>query len=198
MNSLQAIFRCMLAVWLILVAALGFAVSRSTSASYLGNTMAFLFSRADEREAPLPPESRPLPPEAPPSQPEPPEWTALPVGRTAGSGTFGAPEINVLPDGSVEIVLPLTGSPGSVSYYNPTNVSAATADFIGKWLKPPYIKQSVRSGCLSLVQTAGHEGYLRVSGVAAKGVGRLEAKAEHSPKNNAVRVVFAPAGSGKD
>ena len=44
MNSLQTIFRWMLLVWLVLVAALGFAVARSTHTTYVGNTMAFLFS----------------------------------------------------------------------------------------------------------------------------------------------------------
>lgn len=186
MKSLQAIFRRMLAVWLILVIVLVFVVSRNTKTRSRVVTTA---PRTSEHETPLRTESRPAQP----------EWTALPVGRTtAGSGTFGTPEIKELPDGSVEVVLPLTGTHGSVSYYNPTNVSGATVDFMGKWNKPPYMKHNVKSGCLSLVQMASHDGYFRVSGVAADRVGRVKVKAEYSRKNNAVRAVFSPAGSGKD
>ena len=55
------------------------------------------------------------------------------------------------------------------------------------------------SGCLSLVQAAGHKGYLRVSGVAARGVTKLEARAEYSAakKRRARRVLARGRGKGK-
>ena len=200
MNSLRTIFRCMLLVWLVLVAALGFAVSRGTHTTYAGNTMAFLFSSAGREKVELPPvERRAVPPVAEELHAEPPapEWTPLAKGKTAGGGTLGAPEIQTLDGGAVAVVMSLTGTIGDVSFYDPRNVTGATVDFIGEWSKPPYFKKSVSSGCLSLVQAAGHKGYLRVSGVAARGVSKLEARAEYSAAKNAVRVVFSPAGAEK-
>ena len=200
MNSLQTIFRWMLLVWLVLVAALGFAVSRSTHTTYAGNTMAFLFSSAGREKVELPPvERRAAPPvaEEPPAEPPAPEWTPLAKGKTAGSGTLGAPEIQTLDGDSVAVLMSLTGTIGDVSFYSPKNVTGATVDFIGEWSKPPYMKKSLSDGCLSLVQAAGHKGYLRISGVAAHGVAKLEARAEYSAGKNAVRVVFSPAGAEK-
>lgn len=200
MNSLRTIFRCMLLVWLVLVAALGFAVSRGTHTTYAGNTMAFLFSSAGREKVELPPVERrtaPVVEEEPPAEPPAPEWTPLAKGKTAGGGTLGAPEIQTLDGGAVAVVMSLTGTIGDVSFYDPRNVTGATVDFIGEWSQPPYFKKSVSSGCLSLVQAAGHKGYLRVSGVAARGVSKLEARAEYSAAKNAVRVVFSPAGAEK-
>lgn len=200
MNSLQTIFRWMLLVWLVLVAALGFAVSRSTHTTYAGNTMAFLFSSAGREKVELPPAVRRAAPpvaEEPPAEPPAPEWTPLVKGKTAGSGTLGAPEIQTLDGDSIAVVMSLTGTIGDVSFYSPKNVTGATVDFIGEWSKPPYMKKSLSDGCLSLVQAAGHKGYLRISGVAAHGVAKLEARAEYSAAQNAVRVVFSPAGAEK-
>lgn len=200
MNSLQTIFRWMLLVWLVLVAALGFAVSRSTHTTYAGNTMAFLFSSAGREKVELPPAvQRAAPPveEEPPAEPPAPEWTPIAKGKTAGNGTLGAPEIQTLDGGAVAVVMSLTGTVGDVSFYDPKNVTGATIDFIGEWSKPPYLKKSVNAGCLSLVQAAGHKGYLRISGVAAHGVAKLEARAEYSAAQNAVRVVFSSAGAEK-
>ncbi len=199
MNSMRTIFRCMLLLWLVAVAALGVAVSRSTSTTYIGNTMAFLFSHAGEDHAALiQPERRPAPrSEDGPAVAAPQEWVKLSRGKTAGGGTLGAPAIEELEGGAVAVVMPLTGTVGDVSFYTPTNVSGVAVDIIGEWSKPPYLKRHMSSGCLSLVQAAGHKGYLRVSGVAAKGVAKIEAKAEHSASRGAVRVVFSPAGGGK-
>ena len=200
MNSLRTIFRWMLLVWLVLVAALGFAVSRGTHTTYAGNTMAFLFSSAGREKVELPPAVRRAAPpvaEEPPAEPPAPEWTPLAKGKTAGSGTLGAPEIQTLDGDSVAVVMSLTGTIGDVSFYSPKNVTGATVDFIGEWSKPPYMKKSLSDGCLSLVQAAGHKGYLRISGVAAHGVAKLEARAEYSAGKNAVRVVFSPAGAEK-
>lgn len=199
MNSLRTIFRWMLLVWLVLVAALGFTVSRSTESSYLGNTMAFLFSGAGREEADLAPhERRPSAPrEEPPAAPETPEWTALASGKTMGKGSLGTPEVQELPDGSIAVVFPLTGEPGGATFFRPGNVTSATIDLHGEWTSLPYMKQRVKSGCLSLIQSAGHKGYLRVSGVAAGDVAKLDAKAEHSASGGAVRVVFSPSDGGK-
>lgn len=200
MNSLQTIFRWMLLVWLVLVAALGFAVSRSTYTTYAGNTMAFLFSSAGREKIELPPAvqraAQPVA-EEPPAEPKAPEWTPLAKGKTAGSGMLGAPEIQTLDGDAVAVVMSLNGTIGDVSFYDPKNVNGATVDFIGEWSKPPYMKKSLSDGCLSLAQAAGHNGYLRVSGVAAGGVAKLEARAEYSAAKNAVRVVFSPAGAEK-
>lgn len=194
MNSLQTLFRWMLLVWLLLVAALGFAVSRSTSTTYLGNTMAFIFSGIGRSAEPEPVARRAEPTVVPATKELPtPEWTPLAAGKKAGSGTLGSPVIEQLEDGAVAVVMQLTGTVGDVSFYTPRNVVGATVDFIGEWSKPPYFKQSVGGGSLSLAQTAGHKGYLRVSGVAASGVKKLEARAEYSASKNAVRVVFTPA-----
>lgn len=194
MNSLRTIFRWMLLIWLILVLLLGVAVSRSTRTSCIGNTMAFLFSRG-ERAAELPPAPRPIPPVETPAPPTPPapEWTELAKGSSPGSGTLGSPEIQTLDGGAVALVLPLDGKAGNVSFYNPTNVNGATVDLKGEWKNAPFMKKPMSGGCLSLIQTASHKGYLRVSGVAAKGVARLSAKAEYSESRGAVRVVFSPS-----
>lgn len=200
MNSLHTIFRWMMLVWLVLVAALGFAVARSTHTTYVGNTMAFLFSSVGREKIELPPAVQHTAPpvaEEPPAEPAAPEWTPLAKGKTAGSGTLGAPEIQTLDGGAVAVVMSLSGTIGDVSFYDPKNVTGATIDFIGEWSKPPYLKKSVNAGCLSLVQAAGHKGYLRVSGVAAGGVAKLEARAEYSAAQNAVRVVFSSAGAEK-
>ena len=122
MNSLRTIFRCMLLVWLVLVAALGFAVSRGTHTTYAGNTMAFLFSSAGREKVELPPvERRAVPPvaEEPHAEPPAPEWTPLAKGKTAGGGTLGAPEIQTLDGGAVAVVMSLTGTIGDVSFYEP-------------------------------------------------------------------------------
>ena len=194
MNSLQTLFRWMLLVWLLLVAALGFAVSRGTNTTYLGNTMAFIFSGIG-RSAETEPIVRRAPLAEVPEVEEPPapEWTPLAVGKNSGGGTLGAPVIEQLENGAVAVVMQLTGTVGDISFYTPRNVVGATVDFIGEWSKPPYFKQHVSGGCLSLAQTAGHKGYLRVSGVAASGVKKLAARAEYSASKNAVRVVFSPA-----
>lgn len=196
MNSLQRLFRLMLLVWLLLVVSLGVAVSRSTSTTYMGNTMAFLFSGTG-RNAPevehIARKAPPIPEDAAPEEPPAPEWTPLPAGKKAGRGALGSPSVEQLENGAVAVVMQITGEVGDVSFYTPRNVTGATVDFIGEWSSPPYMKRHVSGGCLSLAQTAGHKGYLRVSGVAAQGVQKLEARAEYSATKNAVRVVFSPA-----
>lgn len=213
MNTLHSIFRRMLLVWLVLVAALGVTVSRSTQSSYFGNTMAFLFASGDRgpagvavtRQIPPPAQTakeepqEPEPPkETPPApEPKPPEWTAIAHGKTGGSGTLGAPKIEKLSDGAVAVVLPLTGKIGNVTYYKPHNANAMTVDFHGEWKNPPFVNRREKTVPLSRVQIAGHKGYLRVTGVAAENVKKLDARAEYSAGRNAVRVVFTPAQQGE-
>ena len=91
MNSLRTIFRCMLLVWLVLVAALGFAVSRGTHTTYAGNTMAFLFSSAGREKVELPPvERRAVPPvaEEPHAEPPAPEWSVSMALQESYSPSF--------------------------------------------------------------------------------------------------------------
>ena len=137
MNSLRTIFRCMLLVWLVLVAALRLPpVSRGTHTTYAGNTMAFLFSSAGREKVELPPVERRAAPsvaEEPPAEPPAPEWTPLAKGKAAGGGTLGAPEIQTLDGGAVAVVMSLTGTIGDVSFYDPRNVTGATVDFMGEW-----------------------------------------------------------------
>lgn len=199
MNSLRTIFRWMLLLWLVLVAVLGFTVSYSTRSSYIGNTMAFLFSSAGREHAELiTHERRPAAPrEEPKESPEVPEWVELASDKTMGKGSLGTPEVQELPGGSVAVVFQLVGEPGGATFFRPGNVTSATIDLHGEWASPPYMKQRMKSGCLSLVQMAGHKGYLRVSGVAASGIARLDARAEHSVSSGAVRVIFSPSDGGK-
>ncbi len=204
MNTLHSIFRRMLLLWLVLVAALGVTVSRSTRSSYFGNTMAFLFTSGDRgpadgvavtRRIPPPAKQEPQVPEPPKETPpapapKPPEWTAIAHGKTGGSGTLGAPKIEKLSGGAVAVVLPLTGTIGNVTYYKPHNANAMTVDFHGEWKKPPFVNRREKTDPLSRVQIAGHKGYLRVTGIAAEDVKKLDARAEYSAARNAVRVVF--------
>ena len=217
MSSLRALFRWMLAGWLVLVLLLSVVVARGSHTRGPGNLLAFLFFRGEYSE-PLPP---PLPPGTPPPAPKPvaapapppppvivavpepapappedPDWIPLEEGRAEGTGRLGRPEITALEDGTVEVLFPCPGEPGDYRLYRPTNVVGLSVDLLGPWGRGMLVNRTLAEGAARKVQIASHAEHgirwLRVSAISRSG--RLAARVEHSPARKQLRVRFAPEG----
>lgn len=192
----------MLVVWLALVLCLGFIVASNTGTEHSGGLFAFLFPRPQE-PAPLPPPAivqkapkADLPPVITPPAAELPrphaeEWLALSMGKKAGSGTLGSPEITVLDNGDVEVRFACHNAPGNYHAFYPSNVRSLSIDLMGAWGKGIRADKFTGKGVLKRVQIADHRQWLRVSGVARELSGRLMARVEYAPTLKALRIVFS-------
>ena len=218
MSSLRALFRWMLAGWLVLVLLLSIVVARGSHSRGPGNLLAFLFIRGEHAE-PLPPTLPPRPPKPavapapavvdatvidirPPAvvQKAPPapasDWVALDLGSYEGTGRLGEPTITALEDGTVEALFPCPGEPGDYRLYRPTNVVGLSVDLLGPWGRGMLVNRTLAEGAARKVQIASHAEHgirwLRVSAISRSG--RLAARVEHSPARKQLRVRFAPEG----
>ncbi len=192
----------MLVVWLALVLCMGFIVASNTGTGHSGGIFAFLFPSPQEppslppptivQEAPkagLPPVIPPPAAELPRPQAE--EWLALSMGKKAGSGTLGSPEITVLGNGDVEVRFACHNAPGNYHAFYPSNVRSLSIDLMGAWGKGIRADKFTDKGVLQRVQIADHRQWLRVSGVARESSGRLMARVEYAPTLKALRIVFS-------
>lgn len=192
----------MLGIWLVLVVILSIVVSRSTDSPSSGNLLAFLFTRMEHTAVMpvLPAVSTPAPAPAPKSaaepqapaepQPVPQKWQPLGEGKQAGKGVLSSPEIRTLDDGSLELTLDCTGTPGNFSLYRPTNVPALSVDLQGAWGSHVRLDQKLAESCLYRIQIATHPAWLRISGIARDNNAALSARVEYSASAGKIRIVF--------
>ena len=204
MDSLRALYRWMLAGWLVLVLLLSIIVGRSADSKTPGNLLAFLFTRG-ETSVPLPPapQAPPIAVEpAPPAEPAPaaePGWQPLEQGNAEGRGSLGMPEVTT-PDGQHTVALfPCSGRPGQYRLYHPTNVGGLSVDLPGAWGKGLSLNTALPRGPVRRLQMADHmdhgRRWLRVTGIARSG-GNLAARVEYSPSKRQLRVTFTPDQAG--
>ena len=193
----------MLLVWLVLVVILSIVVARSTDSASSGNLLAFLFTRVEHASVMpvLPSAGTPAPAPAPEPaqktqtpaepQPTPQPWQPLNEGKKAGKGVLSNPSMRTLEDGSLELTLDCSGTPGDFSLYHPSNVPALSVDLQGAWGSHVSLDQKFAEGCLYRIQIATHPAWLRISGIARDNSAALSAKVEHSPSEGKIRVVFS-------
>ena len=199
MNSLRALYRWMLAGWLVLVLLLSIIVGRSADSKTPGNLLAFLFTRG-ETSVPLPPAPQappiavePAPPPAPAAEPG---WQPLELGDMEGQGSLGMPKVTAPEGQRTEVLFPCAGRPGQYRLYHPTNVSGLSVDLPGAWGKGLSLNTALNQGPARRVQMADHmehgRHWLRVTGIARSG-GPLAARVEYSPSSRQLRVTFTPS-----
>ncbi|MDO5484320.1 MAG: hypothetical protein Q4F27_05375 [Desulfovibrionaceae bacterium] len=191
MNSLYILFRWMLAGWLAIVLLMGVVVAHNVESLTQKNLPAYLFEHDSTPlpNLPPPPAPAPAPKVEKPAPPAPaaPEWTPL----SHGQGALGKPEVQVLANGSVEVLLPCSGSPGEYRIYHPHNIPSLCVDLQGEWGRGISLDQRFAEGCLTRLQIAHHTKWLRVSGVARGGKrDALAPKVEHSSQKGLIRIIF--------
>ena len=208
MDSLRALYRWMLAGWLVLVLLLSIIVGRSADSKTPGNLLAFLLTRG-ETSIPLPPapeapsivvDPAPAPPPAQPAPAAEPGWQTLELGDAEGQGSLGMPEITT-PDGQHTVALfPCAGRPGQYRLYHPTNVGGLSVDLPGAWGRGLSLNTALNQGPVRRVQMADHmehgRHWLRVTGIS-RGGGGLAARVEYSPSSRQLRVTFTPNQAGQ-
>jgi hypothetical protein len=214
MLSMRAIFRWMLAGWFAAVGLLAAFLGDRMENRQAGELVARIFSEPSvppatpvlSTEPPRRPPSPRKPEKTPPKPAEtaPPRleaeagWTPMRNGRIPGAGKLGAPRFSVLPDKSLEVLLPYQGTLGGETHFMPrdvgidTRIDAISVDLHGNWSFSGQTDRYVEKSVVCRVQIYLHPGYVRVSAIACEqgGTPTLAARAFFSPER--IRVLFSP------
>lgn len=206
------ICRAMLVLWVVAVVVVSILVGRSTKTEQSGNLIAFLFTGAVPLESllkvtpPAPPTVVPAPLPTPklaePAEPEPevlPDaspayspWQPMPRGRALGKGELQIPQVTLLDNGSIQVLIDYTGKLGQITSFKVARPQAVSVDLHGVWNRMVMVdKRYSGKAVLSRIQVAEHKNYVRVSGIDSAGQGKLEAITEFSPTQ--IRITFTHA-----
>ncbi|MDR2787823.1 MAG: hypothetical protein LBD06_05595 [Candidatus Accumulibacter sp.] len=214
MLSLRVIFRLMLLSWFAAAGLLLIFLNDRMENHWAGNLVARIFFAPStppatpvlRTEAPRKPvEPAKAPPEPVEAPPEPMEtetgWTPMQNTRLSGEGRIGAPRFTVLPDKSLEVLLPYQGTLGGETHFAPrdvgidTRLDAISVDLHGAWKFSRQTDAHIEKSVICRAQVYPHLGYVRVSVIACEqesGAPPLAARAFFSA--GYIRLLFSPKG----